>query len=70
MTQGAKPERIEYLEQQIRYLNNELDACDVEDTVLIAGKGHESYQLVGDQRLPFSDAGEVQQVLAAMGGRA
>ncbi|MBY5947677.1 type VI secretion system ATPase TssH [Photobacterium rosenbergii] len=36
ITQGAKPERIEYLEQQLRYLNNELEACDVEDTVLVA----------------------------------
>ncbi len=25
------------------------------DTVLIAGKGHEDYQLIGDQRLDFSD---------------
>ena len=36
LTQSAKPERIEYLEQQLRYLNNELEACDVEDTVLVA----------------------------------
>ncbi len=31
------------------------------DTVLIAGKGHEDYQIIGDQRFPFSD----QQVAAA-----
>lgn len=34
LTQSAKPERIEYLEQQIRYLNSELDAYQIEDTLL------------------------------------
>ena len=35
------------------------------DIVLVAGKGHEDYQLIGDQRLPFSDSEEVQQQLEA-----
>jgi UDP-N-acetylmuramoyl-L-alanyl-D-glutamate--2,6-diaminopimelate ligase len=26
-----------------------------EDVVVIAGKGHEDYQLIREQRLPFSD---------------
>ena len=30
------------------------------DVVLIAGKGHETYQEVGAERLPFSDAEQVQ----------
>jgi UDP-N-acetylmuramyl tripeptide synthase len=30
-------------------------AADKNDVVLIAGKGHEDYQIVGTQRLPFSD---------------
>jgi len=29
------------------------------DIVLIAGKGHETYQLIGDQVLPFNDVEEV-----------
>ena len=33
------------------------------DGVLIAGKGHESYQQIGDQRIPFSDREVVMQVL-------
>lgn len=32
-----------------------------EDVVLIAGKGHESYQLVRDQVLPFNDVEEVKK---------
>ncbi len=34
-----------------------------EDIVLIAGKGHEDYQLVGERRLPFSDRDFVARLL-------
>lgn len=33
------------------------------DAVVIAGKGHESYQLFGDERRPFSDARAAQESL-------
>lgn len=35
LTQGAKPERVEFLEQKIRYLNSELESYKLEDTVLM-----------------------------------
>ncbi len=38
------------------------------DVILVAGKGHEDYQLVGDQRLPFSDHKEVRLALRQRGG--
>jgi len=41
-------DRAEAITQAIRSANPE-------DTVLIAGKGHEEYQQVGEQKLPFSD---------------
>ncbi|HLA75005.1 MAG TPA: UDP-N-acetylmuramoyl-L-alanyl-D-glutamate--2,6-diaminopimelate ligase [Gammaproteobacteria bacterium] len=37
------------------------------DIVLIAGKGHEEYQQVGDQRLPFSDRQQVYELLNKAG---
>ena len=36
-----------------------------EDVVLIAGKGHEDYQEIAGQRLPFSDAAVARQALIA-----
>jgi UDP-N-acetylmuramoyl-L-alanyl-D-glutamate--2,6-diaminopimelate ligase len=38
------------------------------DVVLIAGKGHENYQLIGDKKYPFNDAEEVRLQLEALAG--
>ena len=35
------------------------------DIVLVAGKGHEDYQIIGHEKRKFSDAEEVQKQLAA-----
>jgi len=35
-----------------------------DDTVLIAGKGHENYQIIGDRRLDFSDSAAARANLA------
>jgi len=39
-----------------------------EDTVVLAGKGHEDYQIVGRERLPFDDRVEAHRVLLRRGG--
>lgn len=43
-----------------------LQQAQPEDVVLVAGKGHEDYQEIAGQRLPFSDRAVVKQALAAM----
>jgi len=39
------------------------------DTVLLAGKGAETYQEIGDSRVPYSDVTETERILADMGYR-
>ena len=41
-----------------------LDAAGPGDVVVIAGKGHETYQEIAGQRLPFDDAVEARRALS------
>ncbi|MCM2678774.1 UDP-N-acetylmuramoyl-L-alanyl-D-glutamate--2,6-diaminopimelate ligase [Echinimonas agarilytica] len=57
-------------EQNVHVINDRHQAiqaaireADAQDVVLIAGKGHESYQLIGDLRLHFSDREVVVNLL-------
>jgi UDP-N-acetylmuramoyl-L-alanyl-D-glutamate--2,6-diaminopimelate ligase len=43
-------------------------ALGPDDALIIAGKGHEDYQIIGDQVLPFSDRSEAMQAARALGG--
>jgi UDP-N-acetylmuramoyl-L-alanyl-D-glutamate--2,6-diaminopimelate ligase len=45
-----------------------LDAAAPGDIVVIAGKGHETYQEVAGRRLPFDDAAEARSALSARFG--
>ena len=47
-------------EKAIEYV---LSAAVEGDVVLIAGKGHENYQLIGDEKIPFSDYVVVENCL-------
>ena len=40
------------------------------DTLLVAGKGHETYQIVGERVLPFDDAEILRDAARAVGGDA
>lgn len=40
-----------------------IEKASVDDVVLVAGKGHEEFQLIGDLKIPFSDRVEVQRII-------
>ena len=47
-----------------------VDSLGPGDTLLIAGKGHETGQVIGDDVYPFDDAEHASIAVAALGGRA
>ena len=60
-----RPSRVAVVRDRRLAINQAVGCAGRTDTVLIAGKGHEDCQLVGDRRLPFSDRDVVRQVLGA-----
>jgi UDP-N-acetylmuramoyl-L-alanyl-D-glutamate--2,6-diaminopimelate ligase len=45
-----------------------ISAAAAGDTVLLAGKGHETYQIIGAERTHFDDREEARAVIEALGG--
>lgn len=50
---GGNKHRV--INDRAQAIHSALRQARADDTVLIAGKGHEDYQIIGDQRLEFSD---------------
>ena len=43
-----------------------IETADVNDTVLIAGKGHEDYQIIGTTKKHFDDSETAKKYLRAL----
>jgi len=65
---AGKPFRIEL--DRARAIRDSLADARLDDVVLVAGKGHEDYQIYGSERRPFSDQKVVAEALAARAGGA
>ena len=59
---------VSFVDRRIA-IRRALESARQGDTVLIAGKGHETYQILGDQRIPFDDRQEARDVIAMLQGR-
>ena len=64
--QGSNHERIEERRAAIAHA---LDIAGPEDMVLLAGKGHETYQIRGTTSHPFDEQVIVRELAATMGSR-
>jgi UDP-N-acetylmuramoyl-L-alanyl-D-glutamate--2,6-diaminopimelate ligase len=63
-----RPHEVEA--DRARAIGLAISQADPADVILIAGKGHENYQEVAGQRLPFSDAAVARSALASRSTRA
>lgn len=57
------PERITWIDDRRRAISLALDACKPGDCLLVAGKGHESYQEFADTVIPFDDRQVVRELI-------
>ena len=65
MCQGLKYPKKAIIEMdRKKAINFAIQAANAGDIVVIAGKGHEDYQIIGAEKKPFSDQVEVQQALS------
>ena len=62
---GEMDDRIHVIEDRGLAITSAVKDARAGDMVLIAGKGHEIVQIVGDERLPFSDVHVVHEALAS-----
>jgi UDP-N-acetylmuramoyl-L-alanyl-D-glutamate--2,6-diaminopimelate ligase len=65
--QGAR--ELVRLVDRARAIEHALATAGARDVVLIAGKGHEDYQIVGSEKRPFSDAAIARAALSRRGRR-
>lgn len=64
MRQGFKnPQKIKIEHHRERAIREIIQSANPNDCVLIAGKGAELYQQIGEEKIPFSDIQVVQQTL-------
>ena len=55
--------RLEVIQDRSAAICHAIRSADSADVVLIAGKGHERFQHIGSESVPFNDASEARRVL-------
>ena len=60
----GNPERVIVERERRRAIERALTEAATEDVVLVAGKGHETYQIIGDARIAYSDIDTVADLIS------
>ena len=62
------PERATVIHDRGQAIQEAIRSATMDDLVLVAGKGHEAYQEIAGQKMPFNDAEQVRHALNLNGG--
>jgi len=60
---GVTTREVKVINARDAAIRHAIDAAGTEDAVLVAGKGHEAWQIIGRERRPFSDQRVVREAL-------
>jgi len=67
---AAAPDRVHRVDDRGAALADVLEAASPGDVVLVAGKGHETYQIFGTEKTPWDDRIAIREAWARIGGAA
>lgn len=65
--QGCSSNKIQVINDRKTAISTVIKQAAKDDCIVVAGKGHENYQHIGTQKLPFSDQAVVEAALAVWG---
>ena len=63
----SDPSKVVFVEDRRRAINLAIDSAQKGDCILIAGKGHETFQELGDTIIPFDDKRVAEELLTLKG---
>jgi UDP-N-acetylmuramoyl-L-alanyl-D-glutamate--2,6-diaminopimelate ligase len=63
-TRRDSNQRILTIADRRKAIEKAVELAMPDDVILVAGKGHEKYQVVGEQVLPFDDVAVAREALA------
>jgi UDP-N-acetylmuramoyl-L-alanyl-D-glutamate--2,6-diaminopimelate ligase len=64
---GCRSSKVRLIPDRMSAIMTAILEADIQDRIVVAGKGHENYQEIKGCKLPFSDAEAIKQSLALRG---